>query len=276
MSAPRKSAAAAASLDAQLRLAERLADASEAIVRRYWRTALVVSEKSDLTPVTAADRESESAMRRLIQEAFPGHGIVGEEYGPERTNADYVWVLDPIDGTKSFITGKPLFGTLIGLLHQGRAILGVINMPALSERWVGVTGSGATFNGKPVHPRGCASLGQAAIFSTSPYMFQGDVDRAAYERVRKAAKLALFGTDCYAYGLVANGSADLVIEGGLGVYDFVGPAAVIEAAGGIATDWQGRPLGLGSDGRVVAAGDRRCHEAALALLADAPSSSPGR
>jgi histidinol phosphatase-like enzyme (inositol monophosphatase family) len=274
MSAP--PSAAAASFDGLVRLAEQLADASEAIVRRYWRTRIEVMEKADLTPVTQADRESEASMRRLIEAAFPGHGIVGEEYGPERTDADYVWVLDPIDGTKSFITGKPLFGTLIGLLHEGRAILGVINMPALGERWVGAAGRGASFNGKPVHPRECAALGQAAVFSTSPYMFQGERDRAGYERVRKAAKLALFGTDCYAYGLVANGSADLVIEGGLGVYDFVGPAAVVEAAGGIATDWQGRPLGLGSDGRVVVAGDRRCHEAALALLADAPSSHPGR
>ncbi|HUC60777.1 MAG TPA: histidinol-phosphatase [Alphaproteobacteria bacterium] len=265
MAAAPKSAAAGVPLEALLSLAERLADASEAVIKRYWRTRLEVDQKADLSPVTAADRDSEAAMRRLINEAWPDHGILGEEYGPERTEAAYVWVLDPIDGTKSFITGKPLFGTLIGLLHEGRTLLGVINMPALGERWVGAAGRGASFNGARVSPRACASLAEAAIFSTSPYMF-APADRAAYERVREAAKLALFGTDCYAYGLVASGTADLVIEGGLGTYDFIGPAAVIEAAGGIATDWQGRPLGLGSDGRVVAAGDRRCHEAALALL----------
>jgi inositol-phosphate phosphatase / L-galactose 1-phosphate phosphatase / histidinol-phosphatase len=261
--------AASIPLDSLLRLAELLADASQTIIQRYWRTGLAVAEKADLSPVTAADRESETAMRRLILEACPDHGIVGEEFGVERPEAPYVWVLDPIDGTKSFITGKPLYGTLIGLMHEGKALLGVINMPALGERWVGAVGRGASFNGKPVAPRACARLAEAAIFSTSPYMFKTDADRAGYERVRAGSKLALFGTDCYAYGLVANGSADLVIEGGLGVYDFIGPAAVIEAAGGIATDWQGKPLGLHSDGRVVAAGDRRCHAAALALLAGA-------
>jgi inositol-phosphate phosphatase / L-galactose 1-phosphate phosphatase / histidinol-phosphatase len=260
--------AASVPLDSLLRLAALLADASQTIIQRYWRTALAVAEKADLSPVTAADRESETAMRRLILETCPDHGIVGEEFGAERPEAAYVWVLDPIDGTKSFITGKPLYGTLIGLMHEGKTILGVINMPALGERWVGAVGRSTSFNGKPVGVRACARLAEAAIFSTSPYMFKTEADRAGYARVRAASKLALFGTDCYAYGLVANGSADLVIEGGLAPYDFIGPAAVVEAAGGIATDWQGRPLGLHSDGRVIAAGDRRCHAAALALLAD--------
>lgn len=255
-----------ASLDGFIRLAERLADASGMIIQHYWRTEIAVDDKADLSPVTVADREAEAAMRKLIETAFPDHGIVGEEYGPSRLDAPYVWVLDPIDGTKSFITGKPLYGTLIGLLHKGEALVGVINMPALGERWVGAAGRGTRFNGRPVKTRACEALGKAALFTTTPYMFKTEADRAAYEQVRTSVKLAMFGTDCYAYGLVANGTADLVIEGGLGLYDYAGPIAVIEAAGGIITDWHGRPLGLKSDGRVIAAGDRRCHEQALALL----------
>jgi inositol-phosphate phosphatase/L-galactose 1-phosphate phosphatase/histidinol-phosphatase len=253
-------------LEELVRLAERLAETGGDIVRRHFRTALAVEDKADSTPVTVADREAEAAMRSLIAEHYPEHGIIGEEYGPERADAAYVWVLDPIDGTKSFITGKPLFGTLIGLMAEGRALLGVIDMPALRERWVGARGRGTRFNGRPVQSRKCERLVEAALYSTSPYMFATPADAAAYERVRGAVKLALFGADCYAYGLLANGTVDLVIEAGLGLYDYCGPAAVIENAGGIITDWQGQPIGLRSDGRIVAAGDRRTHEEALALL----------
>jgi histidinol phosphatase-like enzyme (inositol monophosphatase family) len=258
----------APSLDDLVRLAEHLADLSGAIIQRHFRTGVAVDDKADLSPVTIADRESEAAMRARIERSFPDHGIVGEEYGPKRPEAPYVWVLDPVDGTKSFITGKPLYGTLIGLLHEGRALFGVINMPALGERWVGIVGRGTRFDGKPVAVRACDSLAKAALYATSPYMFRTEADRAAFERVRRRVKLPMFGADCYAYGLVASGTVDLVIEGGLGVYDYIAPGAVIEAAGGIVTDWQGRPLGLQSDGRVVAAGDRRTHAQALALLAD--------
>jgi histidinol phosphatase-like enzyme (inositol monophosphatase family) len=258
--------ASAPALDDLIGLAQRLAEESAAIIRRYFRTGLAVDDKADLSPVTRADRETEAAMRRLIERHQPDHGIVGEEYGPKDPGADYVWVLDPIDGTKSFITGKPLFGTLIGLLHEGKAILGVINMPELEERWLGAAGRGTTFNGRRVQARECASLAAAALYTTSPYMFKREEDSRAYDRLRREVKLPLFGADCYAYGLIANGTVDLVAEGGLGVYDYIGPIAVIEGAGGVITDWQGRALGLGSDGRVVAAGDRRAHEQALALL----------
>jgi inositol-phosphate phosphatase/L-galactose 1-phosphate phosphatase/histidinol-phosphatase len=263
----------APALEDLVRLAERLAEASGAIIKRHFRTALAVEDKADLSPVTIADREAEAAMRRLIAENFPDHGIVGEEYGPDRADAEHVWVLDPIDGTKSFITGKPLFGTLIGLVAEGRAILGVIDMPALGERWLGARGRGTRFNGLPVTARRCGALARAAMYTTSPYMFARAEDGVAYERVRRAVKLALFGADCYAYGLLASGTVDLVIEGGLAVYDYCAPAAVIENAGGIVTDWQGRPLGLASDGRVVAAGDPRIHAEALALLAGAGKSA---
>lgn len=255
-----------ACLEPFIDLAERLADASGAIIRRYFRTTLEVEDKPDKSPVTVADREAETAIRELIEEAFPDHGIVGEEYGAVRADAKYVWVLDPIDGTKSFITGKPLFGTLIGLLHEGAAVLGLIDQPVLGERWLGARGRPTTLNGRPVHVRPCGELGRAALYATSPHMFEG-ADKQAFARVRDAVKLPLYGADCYAYGLLACGFADLVVEASLAAYDYCGVVAVIEGAGGVITDWTGAPLGLGSDGRVVAAGDRRSHERALELLA---------
>ncbi len=255
-----------ACLEPFIDLAERLADASGAIIRRYFRTTLEVEDKPDKSPVTVADREAEAAIRELIEEAFPDHGIVGEEYGAVRADAKYVWVLDPIDGTKSFITGKPLFGTLIGLLHEGAAVLGVIDQPVLGERWLGARGRPTTLNGRPVHVRPCGELGRAALYATSPHMFEG-ADEQAFARVRDAVKLPLYGADCYAYGLLACGFADLVVEASLAAYDYCGVVAVIEGAGGVITDWTGAPLGLGSDGRVVAAGDRGSHERALELLA---------
>ena len=258
---------AAPDLDELLRLAALLADESGAIIQRHFRTGIAVDDKADLTPVTVADRQAEAAMRRIIEQHVPAHGIIGEEYGPERPDAAYVWVLDPIDGTKSFITGKPLFGTLIGLMHEGRALLGVVNHPALGERWVGARGRPTLFNGRPVSARPCEALAKAALYATSPYMFTRKADAAAFERVRKAVKLASFGCDCYQYGLLASGTVDLVIEAGLAAYDYVGVIAVIEGAGGVITDWRGRPLGLESDGRIAAAGDPRAHTQLLALIA---------
>jgi len=260
---------AAAGIDDFLRLAARLAEESGAIVLRHFRRALAVDDKADLSPVTAADRDAEAAMRRRIEEHFPDHGVIGEEHGASNAEAPYVWVLDPIDGTKSFIAGKPLFGTLIALLHEGRPILGIINHPALGERWTGAAGKATLFNGAPVRTRACGELAKAIVFSTSPYMFASPRDKAAYERLRTSAKLALFGTDCYGYGLVASGFADLVIESGLKPYDYCALIPVLEGAGGVITDWRGCALGLHSDGRVLAAGDARAHAQALGLISEA-------
>ncbi|HXQ66325.1 MAG TPA: histidinol-phosphatase [Alphaproteobacteria bacterium] len=260
---------AAAAIEDFLRLAAQLADESGEIILRYFRSDLAVHDKADLSPVTIADREAETAMRRRIETHFPDHGIIGEEHGAKNPGAPYVWVLDPIDGTKSFITGKPLFGTLIALLHEGRAILGVINHPALHERWTGARGSPSLFNGAAAKTRACESLAKAVVYTTSPYMFASAEDAAAYERVRTKAKLALFGTDCYGYGLVASGFADLVVEAGLKLYDYCALIPVLEGAGGVISDWRGLPLGLHSDGRVLAAGDARAHREALRLLSEA-------
>ena len=254
-------------LDRFLGLASELADAAGEAIRPYFRRPLLtVDDKPDLSPVTAADRAAERAMRDLIAKRFPAHGIIGEEFGPERVGAEFVWVLDPIDGTKSFISGVPLFGTLIALTHHGHPILGIIDQPISRERWVGAAGRTTTFNGNPVRTRPCAALAAATVFSTSPDMFVG-AEFAAHAKVAAAAKLVRYGADCYAYGLVALGLIDLVIEASLKAYDFSAMSPIIEGAGGVATDWRGAPLTLASDGRVVVAGDRRAHEAALALLA---------
>jgi inositol-phosphate phosphatase/L-galactose 1-phosphate phosphatase/histidinol-phosphatase len=252
-------------LDTFLALATDLADAAGAAIRPYFRRSLTVEDKPDLSPVTVADRAAEAAMRRLIAARFPDHGIIGEEYGRERDDAAFVWVLDPIDGTKSFISGVPLFGTLIALAQRGRPILGIIDQPISGERWVGLRGRPSLFNGAAARCRSCDSLATATVYATSPDMFCGD-DAAAFARVAGAAKLVRFGADCYAYGLVALGCIDIVIEASLKPYDFSAMLPIVEGAGGVATDWQGASLTLASDGRVLIAGDRRTHEAALALL----------
>jgi inositol-phosphate phosphatase/L-galactose 1-phosphate phosphatase/histidinol-phosphatase len=254
-----------ADLDAFLALALKLADAAGEAVRPYFRTPLVIDDKADLSPVTAADRTAEQAMRLLIETRFPDHGIVGEEFGRIREDAEFVWTLDPIDGTKSFISGVPLFGTLIALTRRKRPILGVIDQPISRERWAGAAGRPTTLNGIEIRCRTCPALASATLFATTPDMFKAS-EAAAFARVSNTVKLTRFGADCYAYGLLAAGFIDLVLEAGLKPYDFCPMAPIIEGAGGVVTDWRGADLALASDGRVLAAGDRRAHEAALALL----------
>lgn len=266
MSAAARARAPEACPDRFLRLAERLADAAGVIVRRHYRTQLKVVGKADTSPVTVADRKAERAMRRMVRRAFPGHGILGEEYGPERIDAEYVWVLDPIDGTKSFISGIPLFGTLIALTRNGRPILGVIDQPVLRERWVGALGRKTTFCGRRVQTRPCARIADATLHATSPHMF-APADFRAFERLRKKVKLPRYGGDCYAYGLVASGHIDVVVEGGLKPYDYLAQGPILAGAGGIITDWRGRELTLRSDGRVCACGDRELHKRVLRALA---------
>ena len=242
-----------------------LADAAGEIIRPHFRRPLAVDDKPDLSPVTVADRAAEQAMRSLIESRFPEHGIIGEEFGRVREDAEFVWVLDPIDGTKSFISGVPLFGTLIALTRNRRPILGIIDQPISRERWVGIAERPTTLNGVAVRCRACPALTTATLFATTPDMFK-DADVDAFARVSIAVKLTRFGADCYAYGLVAAGFIDLVLEASLEPYDFCAMVPIVEGAGGIATDWRGTALDLASDGRIVVAGDRRIHRAALELI----------
>jgi inositol-phosphate phosphatase/L-galactose 1-phosphate phosphatase/histidinol-phosphatase len=252
-------------LDSFLTFAHRFADAAGEVIRPYFRRPLAIRDKADLSPVTAADREAEEVMRALIERHFPEHGILGEEFGSVREDAEFVWVLDPIDGTKSFISGVPLFGTLIALTRAGRPILGVIDQPISRERWAGASGRPTTLNGASIRSRACPMLAAATLFATTPDMFRGQ-DAASFARVSADVKLTRFGADCYAYGLLAAGFVDLVLEASLKPYDFCAMVPVVEGAGGVATDWQGDRLHLASDGRILVAGDRRAHDAALALL----------
>ncbi len=258
--------------EAFISLAERLADTARGIVLDYFRQDFRVEHKADDSPVTIADREAEAAMRAAIAAAYPDHGVIGEEHGAERPDAGYVWILDPIDGTKRFVTGHPQFGTLVGLLHRGRPILGMIDMPAMEERWIGADGRPTRHRDRrgerEARVRACAGPGDAALYATTPHMFEGP-DLTAFERVRVRAGMTLYGGECYGYGLLASGFADLVIEGDMGVYDYLPLVPVIEGAGGRATDWAGAPLDLNSDGRILAAGDARCYAAAQALLTGA-------
>ena len=251
-------------LDGFLALAEKLADAAGPIVMESFRRGAAAETKADMSPVTAADREAEAAMRGLIEAACPGHGIVGEELGTLNPEAEFVWVLDPIDGTQSYVTGKPLFGTLIALARDGAPVLGVMDNPALGERWIGCEGRPTIFNGEAISVRPCAELDQAWLYATSPHMFEGDFD--SFERLRKRVRRALYGAECIAYGLLASGHVDLVCEATMQPYDFAALVPVVTGAGGVISDWQGGALNLGSDGRVLAAGDERAHAQALAVL----------
>jgi inositol-phosphate phosphatase/L-galactose 1-phosphate phosphatase/histidinol-phosphatase len=248
-------------------LAERMADAARPIVMRYFRSGVEVEHKADRSPVTVADRDAETVMRQLIERTYPDHGILGEEHGGQRLDARYVWVLDPIDGTKSYVTGKPLFGTLIAALKDGRPVVGVIDMPALAERWVGAIGRPTTFNGRPVHVRPCPDLARAWLYATSPQMFEGP-DATAFDRLRSRCHASVYGADCYAYGLLASGNVDLICEASTRPYDYCALVPVVAGGGGVITDWEGRSLGLQSDGHVLAAGDPRVFIAARQALAD--------
>ncbi len=248
-----------------LDLAGRLADAAAPVAMKYFRSGVAADAKADDSPVTVADREAEAVMRGFIADVYPEHGIVGEEHGTENADAEYVWVLDPIDGTQSFVTGKPLFGTLIALLHEGRAVLGLMDMPALGERWIGVAGQPTTFNGRGVAVRQCPGLEDAWLYATSPHMFT-ETHFPRFEVLRRNAKRTVYGAECMAYGLLANGYVDIVCEDTMEPYDYAALVPIVEGAGGVMTDWQGAPLGLQSDGTVLAVGDPALHAKLVKVL----------
>lgn len=248
--------------------AEAAADAAGAAIRPLFRSRLLVEAKGDASPVTEADRAAERVMRGVLAARFPAHGLWGEEYGADRADVEWVWVLDPIDGTRAFVTGRPLFGTLVGLLHRGRPVLGVIDQPVTGERWVGVAGQPTRFRsalGGVAGSRPCTKLAEAELSCTSPDMF-APTERVGFDRLRGAVRRVTWGGDCYAYGLLALGLVDVVAEAGMQPWDWAALVPVIEGAGGRVTGWDGAPLTPGCDGRVLAVGDPALLPAAIALL----------
>lgn len=248
---------------------DRLATAAGEAILPFFRTSLGIENKSasrDFDPVTEADRGAEAVMRRMIKASFSQHGIVGEEFGNEREDAEYVWVLDPIDGTKSFIAGFPIWGTLIALMHRGRPVYGMMHQPYIGERFSGDNGSAVYRNAagrRQLQARRCASLGEATCFTTSP-LLMSEADRAAFARVEHEVRLSRYGGDCYSYCMLAAGHLDLVIESELKPYDVAALIPIVAGAGGIITTWDGQPAHNG--GRIIAAGDPRVHEQAMKLL----------
>jgi myo-inositol-1(or 4)-monophosphatase len=249
-----------------------LATVSGETILPFFRTALSIEDKGrpgSFDPVTAADHAAETAMRTLIRRTFPDHGIIGEEYGEDRPDAEYVWVLDPIDGTKSFISGMPAWGSLIALTRNGTPVYGMMHQPFIAERFAG-DGGAAHYRGpagaRELHVRPCAALSDAVMFTTSPLLMNPE-DRAAFARVEAAVRLSRYGGDCYAYCMLAAGHVDLVIETGLKAHDIVALIPIVQGAGGILTNWEGGSAIRG--GRVIAAGDKRVHDAAMKLLTGA-------
>jgi myo-inositol-1(or 4)-monophosphatase len=249
-----------------------LADAAAGAIMPYFRAPLSVENKrSDgFDPVTAADRAGEAAMRTLIGATYPDHGIVGEEYGTDRGDAEYVWVLDPIDGTRGFITGVPVWGILIGLTRRGQPILGMMHQPFSGERFSG-NGSEAWYRRGASAPvrlktRACPDVAAASLFTTSPRLFNR-LDAPSYRRVESTARLTRYSCDCYGFCMVAMGHADIAIEAGLQPYDIVALIPIITGAGGQVTDWDGNAATVAAGGRALASGDARVHAEAIRALA---------
>lgn len=242
------------SLADDIALAQRLADAAAKAIRPFFRARYETDFKLDASPVTEADRAAEKAIRAILERERPTEGIIGEEYGAVRENAERVWILDPIDGTRSFIAGRPIFGSLIALSQDGWPVLGLIDQPITQERWVGVAGLPTTHNGAPVRTRACRQLSDAILASTGPQYFPGCTGEH-FSLLARDCRDTVWGGDCYNYALLASGHIDIVVEAGLKLHDIAALVPVVEGAGGQMCDWRGDPLTDASDGRVIALGD---------------------
>lgn len=242
-----------------------LAEEAGQISLKYFRKKIAIDNKDNLSPVTVADREVELRIRELIKAHYPHHGIIGEEFASYNHGSDYCWVLDPIDGTVAFTTGKPTYTTLIGLLFKGIPLIGLIDQPYLKERFGGV--SGTTFlNEEKIVVSATTEIGEARLNATTPYMFKTDYERSSFERVRKKVKLTSFGGDAYAFGLLAAGLIDIIMEADLGYYDIAALVPIVEAAGGVITDWQGNRLTHDFNGQCLASANQQLHTKVIDLI----------
>jgi inositol-phosphate phosphatase / L-galactose 1-phosphate phosphatase / histidinol-phosphatase len=237
-------------------LINRLADAAGNVIRPYFRARFEHEAKADASPVTEADRGAEAAIRAILDKECPTDTIIGEEYGTKDGTSGRSWVIDPIDGTISFMAGRPIFGTLIALMEDGWPVLGLIDQCINGERWLGAAGHGTTFNGKPASTRACTELVGASLATSGPHYFSDhDGEHFMALAAKTAHRRMLFGGDCYNYALLASGHVDIVVEAGLKLHDFAALVPVVEGAGGMMCDWQGEPLHAGSAGHVIALGD---------------------
>lgn len=253
------------SSDELLQTANKLADQAAKTSASYFRAGIDIDLKGDESPVTIADKQIEREARDILEKSYPDHSILGEEYGSGDLTNDNVWIIDPIDGTRSFISGHPLYGFLLAHMDRGSCALGMISMPELNERYVGQKGKGATLNGKPISTSSKTALSDAII-----YLNEGDKliahEPAAISQLLKVGHTRRFGYDCYPHALLAAGQIDVVIDYDLKPFDYLPVAGVIEEAGGVISDWEGRPLDYDSDGRVVSAATAKLHAEVISLL----------
>ena len=259
-----------------LQFANELADASGIVIQKYFRSKMKVEDKEDDSPVTIADREAETVLRDMISAKFPDHDILGEEHGYEATGSRWKWVIDPIDGTRSFVAGMPIFGTLISLLDHEVPLFGIIDVPIIGERWLGIRNKECLFynnqetgKAKLCKASGQKKIEQSILYSADPAMFNTS-QKPNFDRISSQVKLLRYGGDCYSYGLLASGYIDLVVEADLKIYDVMALVPVVENAGGVITDWQGKnSFNEGWDGCLVAAASSELHSQALMLLQNA-------
>ncbi|MDB2550339.1 inositol monophosphatase family protein [Rickettsiales bacterium] len=253
-----------------INFAHELADISGDIAKKYFRTNFDEVQKSDKSPVTQADKQIEMRLRAEIHKKFPDHGIIGEEFANENSDAEYKWIIDPIDGTISFAIGKPIFGTLIALTFQDKPILGIINQPVNNERWWGIENDKAYFNDITIKTKNCQQISDAVFCTQSPFFFEGRI-KERIEMITCQTKYqhqggAIYSGDCYHFALLAHGFVDIIIEHGLNNYDFLALVPIIESAGGVITNWQGEKLNVNSDGRVIATSSQYLHELTINYL----------
>lgn len=242
-------------------------DAAREITLKYFRKPFDTLQKSDSSPVTIADKETERLIRKIIQDVFPEHGFYGEETGQTDIDRDWTWVVDPIDGTASFATGKPTFGTLVALCYKGVPQLGIIDHAVLNDRWIGIKGKQTTYNGNTVKTNSDSTdLSNATLYATSLEMYNESA-LPRYQKLAKQCKFRIFGADCLAFGLVASGFTEMVMEAQLEPYDYMALVPVIEGAGGIITDWQGNCVALQTTkDQILACANSELHNAALAII----------
>ena len=251
--------------DELISFANHLADESAKIIKQYFRKSFKVENKEDESPVTVADKKTELKIRELIENKYPNHGILGEEFEKKDTKSEYLWVIDPIDGTRSFVAGHKDFGTLIALLHNNKPIIGIINCPMHEERWVGIENKKTTLNGSEVFTSNINALDQSYVCTSGLY-FNNDHFRKGFKKIIEQSNYHRFGGDCYMYGMLASGLIEVVIEDTLKVHDYMALIPVIEGSGGKISDKYGNPIDLNSEGSVVVSANEKLHKQLIGII----------